>query len=98
MPDLGESSRCRGCGKAIVWGLTPEGKKIPLDPAPPVYEVVGIHTQATGVAVRRAPKWAGGMPANGPGEPATFGFAVSHFATCPKANEFSGSRKPERTV
>lgn len=32
---------CRGCGKEIAWGVTPEGKRVPLDPSPPVYEVEG---------------------------------------------------------
>jgi len=30
---------CRFCGKKIIWG-TREGEKIPLDPAPPVYQFV----------------------------------------------------------
>ena len=30
-------ANCRGCGKEIVWGVLPGGKKIPLDPKPPTY-------------------------------------------------------------
>lgn len=30
---------CAGCGRLIVWGTTPEGKRIPLDPAATVYSV-----------------------------------------------------------
>ena len=30
-------STCKGCGKPIIWGETRSGKKIPLDPKPPMY-------------------------------------------------------------
>jgi len=33
-------SICKGCGKEIVWGVTPDGKRIPLDPRPPVYSIL----------------------------------------------------------
>jgi hypothetical protein len=66
---------CRGCGKPIVWGLTPDNKRIPLDPRPPVYLAVEL---ADGTV--SCDRIKDGM--------------VSHFATCPKAAEFSRGRKP----
>jgi hypothetical protein len=62
-------SACRGCGKPIVWGVTSDGKKIPLDPRPPTYRIVNDIPDSVKV-VRD-----------------TF-VMVSHFATCPKANQF----------
>lgn len=32
---------CRYCGKAIVWGKTPDGRAVPLNPSAPVYRIVG---------------------------------------------------------
>jgi hypothetical protein len=28
---------CKGCGKPIFWAETPDGRRVPLDPKPPVY-------------------------------------------------------------
>lgn len=33
------TARCKGCGRSILWGVTPEGKKIPLDTSAPTYRV-----------------------------------------------------------
>lgn len=74
---------CRGCGKPIVW-IELDGKKIPLDPRAPVYRVWpaddgGLRTPQTG---ERAPQKSTETylaPL----------YMVSHFATCPKASDFS---------
>lgn len=34
---MAELTLCRGCGKRIFWGVTDDGKKVPLDPTPPTY-------------------------------------------------------------
>lgn len=72
---------CQGCGKKILWGITPEGKSIPLDPSAPVYTVV---TKIPGTPRVKL------LPAS---ERRELGPWVSHFATCPKASQFSGSSK-----
>lgn len=72
-------SACKGCGKEIVWGITEDGKKIPLDPKPPVYFLSGFKSEnGDGPEIARAKD-----------------AMVSHFATCSKANDFSGSKKKE---
>lgn len=75
------SATCRGCGKPIVWGVTADGKKIPLDPRAPVYEVPSITPTTFGTEGERI-----GITRN-------LSAMVSHFATCPQANQFSGSKK-----
>lgn len=70
---------CKGCGKKILWGITRQGKQIPLDPKPPVYLVKGNprdgHQPLEIERLRHV--------------------YVSHFATCPKANDFSNQSKKE---
>jgi len=74
---------CKGCGKPIMFARTSDGKTIPLDPRPPVYLVT---ENADGATCDRI----------GPGQ-SLFGHPmatmVSHFATCPKASQFSGSKR-----
>ncbi len=55
-----------------MWGETPDGKRIPLDPRPPVYQIGAVAIDA-GTPITR-----------------DYGAMVSHFATCPKASQFSG--------
>ena len=69
---------CKGCMKPIVWGRDEKGKVVPLDPKPPVYCVVDTaEPDETGVQSVMRVK----------------DCFVSHFATCPNANDFSGSKK-----
>lgn len=75
-------TKCRGCGRDVVFVTTNDGKTVPLHPVPPVFH--RVHDPDTG----RAFWWRDGS--DGGGERTAF---VSHFATCPKANDFSGSRR-----
>ena len=71
---------CRGCGKAIVWGVDEKSfGKLPLDASAPVYHYRGASARGPmfqrdtrGVDDRRRA-------------------LVSHFATCPAADQFSKS-------
>ncbi len=70
------TSQCKKCGKKILWATNKEtGKKIPLDPRPPVY-AVRICEDGSVEAIN--------LKKEG---------AVSHFATCPDADYFSGGKK-----
>lgn len=76
-------SFCRSCGRQIVWAETSHGKKVPLDPKALVFSV--MNDKGKLIAVK---------PSGGPiGEQ----FMVSHFATCPDANKWSGQHREETT-
>lgn len=78
-------NNCRGCGKPMIWGISKNGKmRIPLDPKAPVYYVLGNYNV--------------GENGEGADIKATIveraqGYFVTHFATCPNANDFSRSKK-----
>jgi hypothetical protein len=83
-----KTTPCRGCGKPIAWIQTAEGTRVPLDPRAPVYQIVGAPLAPFGpyVGMRSPVMFTDGDE--------TFnGAMVSHFATCPKASEFSASKK-----
>lgn len=72
---------CKGCGKPIVYAKNFEtGHTIPLDPNPPVY-----YVEYSDGDEHDAPVIATRAKE----------YMVSHFATCPKANDFSGKNKNE---
>lgn len=79
---------CRECGAPILWAWNNVTKKwIPLDVRPIVYFVrVAPTAQRLEVTLERRFS----MKEKGAG-----GHAVSHFSTCPKADTFSSSRRPQ---
>ena len=68
---------CKGCGNKIIWGLTSSGKKIPLDTSAPVYLLAADPKETKEPIPVRRIRQ----------------FFVSHFSTCPKANDFSANNK-----
>lgn len=79
-----KESTCRGCGKKILWARTSDGRRIPLDPSAPVYVLLSDAEcgDQNGPVVILHP--AADRKLKGPW--------VSHFATCPQANQFSSSK------
>ena len=75
-------SKCQGCGKRIVWATTAEGKKIPLDPTAPVYQVASSNVTGT-IGCCISPLYN-----DTDAKVRLRQHMVSHFATCPKANQF----------
>jgi hypothetical protein len=68
---------CKGCGKTMVFaGIVGRGF-VPLDVSSPVYRL-----DADGTAARVLNE----------GNEAVVGIFVSHFRTCPRASDFSGSK------
>lgn len=98
-------SPCRGCGKAVVWGVKPDGSKVPLDPRAPVYAIVAFEDlpvqagkfQDPIIHIKRTPTIKDNEPpfiASKDEKDDHLSVAyVSHFATCSKASDFSGSGK-----
>ncbi len=78
------SATCKGCGKRIIWGITPEGKKIPLDPGAAVYT---ISREPGPTMAFIEPLYA----RDSDGEKVR-DHMVTHFATCSKANDFGKGR------
>jgi hypothetical protein len=91
-----ETQPCRGCGKPIVWAalvdergelVTNENgspKCIPLDPRAPVYELKSYTDRSLGAdgKARECRRISDAY--------------VSHFATCPAANQFSGRNREKK--
>ncbi len=77
----GSETRCRSCGKKIVFGKLGNGKFIPLDLVAPVYAL-----NDDGTAIRATEEQA--LPGR------IVGFYVSHFTTCAFASQHSKSKKP----
>lgn len=77
---------CGGCGAPVLWAKTTAGATVPLDPRAVVFRVErytsGPGGDLTELLVHSTSKM----------ELVERSF-VTHFATCPKAREFSKGRK-----
>ena len=80
-------AKCKGCGAEILWAKNENDKMIPLDAKAPVY-VLTIRADSPAEKVA-------GTEARCQRAEKDRAF-VSHFSTCPKANEFSGSKSSTR--
>ena len=74
-------SRCRACQAVIRWAKTENGKPIPMDPDPVPDGNYVVSTQGVAHALKK-------------NEEATGETWVSHFATCPKREQFQQRRNP----
>jgi hypothetical protein len=80
-------STCKSCGAGITWAVTSNGKRMPLDPEPVEDGNVVLHPSLNGgppVATVLSPS---------PGDPPpVFARYVSHFVTCPHADDHRRTR------
>ena len=74
-------ANCKGCGKEIVWGILPSSRETGPEKKIPLDPKPPCYFYSMfDESIQRAP----------------VGTYVSHFATCPKANDFSASKpKPQ---
>jgi hypothetical protein len=79
-------TQCASCGAPIFWAATEKGKRMPIDERP---------RSDGNLVVTRAPDGASDLlqcRAAPEGTPSASRF-VSHFATCPKADEHRKARR-----
>lgn len=69
---------CRGCGAPIIWAVTPNGKRIPINPEP--HPTGNIELDTTHRPTRAT------VHSQGPLGVDTL--YLAHFATCPNADRF----------
>ncbi len=78
---MAEQSTCKGCGAPLIWAITEHGKRIPLNQPEKRFILVLVQ------------------PDNDPDLSYSYYEArmretyTSHFATCPKADEFRKEKK-----
>lgn len=79
---MANEAKCEGCGRAIVWAKSKNGKALPLDARAVtghLYAVTEDHPEPIALTeVFGFPTTRGGK------------VYVSHFLTCPEAGRFSG--------
>lgn len=101
MPELKRTTTCRGCGKPIAFIKTINGKSIPVDPEPIIFQLEDNYDKF--VMMDGTVKRGAAVDANDGSidtdnlKPFSIGYR-SHFATCPAADDFRRKKnKSERT-
>jgi hypothetical protein len=75
------NSTCRGCGQNIEWIKTSKGKNMPLDPDSYSWDDLAdgdFAINSVGEVKKKTNSYT----------PPEDTWRISHFSTCPKANEF----------
>lgn len=83
-------TRCRSCGKEIVWVITFSGKRMPVDAGAVSFIADSgkeIFVTSNGAVVH------GTRIEGGSGRPDVRTGYISHFATCPNADQHRKPRK-----
>jgi hypothetical protein len=75
---------CRSCGASVVWVVTADAKRMPVDASPS--PAGNVHLDVSDPRMTRAVVYTGGVldAARSAGEP----LHTSHFATCPHARSW----------
>ncbi len=76
-----EKSKCKTCGRAIIWTKSPTGALLPLDARPVTVYTLGWTTDTLSATPLQR-------------EPGAEPMYVSHFLTCPQAAQHSHRGKP----
>ena len=80
------SSSCSSCGRAIVWAISPNGARLPLDARPMTVYALDAATDPP-KAVKVLDVATDGPPVELPAP-----LYISHFVTCPDRDKFSRSK------
>ena len=86
-----KKSTCRGCGAPIVWIRTTAGKSMPCDAEPVLYKA---REGAAGKIVTPNGEVLSCDLDVGPDEATGIGY-ISHFVTCPQAEQFRRKGAPK---
>jgi len=81
-------STCRSCGCPIIWAVTPNGKKIPLDARAPTFVLDRNGEKTDGIPQALSGK----MDDRG------LRAYVSHFSTCPGATKHSKTKAAQSSL
>lgn len=76
-------ARCRSCDAPVIWAYTPRGKRMPVDAE------LGPRPDGFSGALYRLGSEIDGTPTLERLPSAASEGYVSHFATCPEANDWS---------